>query len=57
MLEALDCAQALEQVALLVGVQRLPVRARLDGLVQPVALHVVVYVVEVVANRAAVDRA
>ena len=50
MLEALDCAQPLEQVALLVGVQRLPVRAGLDGLVQPVALLVVLHVVEVVAD-------
>ncbi len=58
MLEALDRAQALAAGrAARSASSGLPVRARLDGLVQPVALLVVVYVVEVVADAAAVDRA
>jgi hypothetical protein len=46
--------EALEQAALLLGVERLPVGARLDGLTKPDALLVVGDVLDLVGDRAAV---
>ena len=53
-LEAVDLGQALEQAALLVGLERLPVLPRLDRLPEPDATLVVGDVLDLVRDRAAV---
>ena len=53
-LEALDLGQALEQSALLIGLQRLAVLPRLDRLPEPDAALVVGDVLDLVRDRAAV---